>query len=948
MSRLKSTPELLKAILDRVPEGMIHKSTLGQKLMDIVPGDGIAQLDYFFYDTARLTPTEAHQYSYWCHAILPHMSGKTGEFQEAPIEERRRLRDEKLQSWPEAESAMRVFAHLEQLIGYTTQEELAQIAEDERVIFKLLEFKMLHKQDRLLYDPLRWSAKTIMAMHRYHELQPLIYQTDQVLSNAPGQTVRKSELYALMGEVFDRVIGFGHYGQVDVPITNQVSETWVYPKSANLAEVLAIAHEESKITDESWQPCLSQAGVVLRPDARDGQTYEAQVLARSYTLKAAAKRLSLHYEALEMAIDRKVIPAFLDPEKALRVPASIVETAFDHPDYAEKLTAYQPIKVRDLAITCGVALTVMKRRLSRSKLDEGEALWGEVRGRWELPDSYYEFLELYGLKKAEWLEKREQERAERKRAIEEQREQERIEREQERKRRNELRAKLVAAFPSWRHEGRVDQRVILHVGPPNSGKTHNALEALAQAGSGWYLAPLRLLAFEIFDRLNIRGVPCNLLTGEERIDIPGATITSATVEMFNSERSGDCVIIDESQMLADSDRGWAWTRAMMEAQAPEIHMIAPPTTGDLIERLANAAAIPIEMIEHQRLAPIEIAPKPWSLKQLPPRTILIAFSRQTVLYLKDELEKAKRRVSVIYGNLPPEVRRRQADRFAEGVSEICIATDAVGMGLNLPADYVCFFEIEKFDGQSLRQLTSSEVQQIGGRAGRYGLSQAGMIGALNKYNLNTIRQLYYSPPNQLTHARVAPTVEDLEMLPGHLAEKLNQWAQLQSIPDSLRGVIKTVNLAERIELSKMLSDQEIEKLGLAVAVRLTNAPTRESNRHYWRACASAILGNHQMPLPPEPPIKITHLAGLEETEYCVSCADVYLWLANRHEFEPFGAYSDDVREMRVQWSMNIDQALSSQIDIRRRCIECGRILPPNYRHKKCDSCYYSQWEDDGA
>src|SRR5205814_4964475 len=108
------------------------------------------------------------------------------------------------------------------------------------------------------------------------------------------------------------------------------------------------------------------------------------------------------------------------------------------------------------------------------------------------------------------------------------------------------------------------------------------------------------------------------------------------------------------------------------------------------------------VVEHERLAPIELAKDPWSLELMPNRTILVAFSRRVVLSLKTELEMLKRKVSVVYGNLPPEVRRRQADRFAEGKTEICVATDAVGMGLNLPADYVCFFETEKFDGKMMR------------------------------------------------------------------------------------------------------------------------------------------------------------------------------------------------------------------------------------------------------
>src|SRR5207244_13594606 len=132
-------------------------------------------------------------------------------------------------------------------------------------------------------------------------------------------------------------------------------------------------------------------------------------------------------------------------------------------------------------------------------------------------------------------------------------------------------------------------------------------------------------------------------------------------------------------------------------------------------------------VEHERLTPLEIAETPWGLKHLPPRTILVAFSRQVVLGLKSELERLDRTVSVVYGNLPPEVRRKQADRFANGETEICVATDAVGMGLNLPADQVCFWELEKFDGKQMRMLTAAEAHQIGGRAGRYGLSNTGRV-----------------------------------------------------------------------------------------------------------------------------------------------------------------------------------------------------------------------------
>jgi ATP-dependent RNA helicase SUPV3L1/SUV3 len=468
------------------------------------------------------------------------------------------------------------------------------------------------------------------------------------------------------------------------------------------------------------------------------------------------------------------------------------------------------------------------------------------------------------------------------------------------------------------------------------------LNTLIDAGSGWYLAPLRLLAFEVFDKLNQRDVPCTLLTGEEHIPVPDASITAATIEMFNPTHGGRCVIIDEAQMLADADRGWAWTRALMEAQAPEIHVIGPPTAQGLIQQLANAAAIPVEVIDHRRLAPIRVADSHWPLNQLPAHTILVAFSRRMVLHLKTELERKKRRVSVVYGSLPPEVRRKQADRFADGKTEICVATDAVGMGLNLPADYVCFFEVEKFDGQNVRLLTPSEVQQIGGRAGRYGYSTSGEIGATNRHNLRLISRLYHAESPVLTHARVAPSVQDLEIIPGNLAEKLVQWASLQSIPAPLRSVIQTADLSERIELARLLTEEEEEKLGLPVAVQLTNAPTRQHSRAYWYSCAQAILADRYLPLPPRPPKKVNDSDDLETMEICISCADIYLWLSNRREFRVFGSDTQKVAMDRKDWSLRVDAALLRQIDTARRCAACERPLSLDYRFKLCEQCYQQQ------
>lgn len=638
------------------------------------------------------------------------------------------------------------------------------------------------------------------------------------------------------------------------------------------------------------------------PDTHQEPQYDG------YTINKTKRRLNLHKFTIEQAIREGHFSTFTDDEERLYIPAGEVEAALEDSDLFEKVAASERIKARDVAEAMNVKPTTARARLREAGYDHHKPQWQHIRGRWELPTNLPEFRKLVHENRENRKQARHVERTGKKARRKERQE-------EERRRRAELRAQLVASFPAWAENERSHQMMMLHIGPPNSGKTHDALIRLGEAGSGWYLAPLRLLAWEIFDRLNQRGVPCNLLTGEEFIPVEGAQITAATVEMFNPMQSGECVIIDEAQMIADPDRGWAWTRAMMQCQAPEIHVIAPEIARHLIQSMAEAANIPIGTVEHERLTPIEVSKRPWKLETLPPKTILVAFSRKMVLGLKTELEALKRNVSVVYGSLPPEVRRKQAERFAAGETDICVATDAVGMGLNLPADYVCFYEVEKYDGREVRPLKPSEVQQIGGRAGRFGFSQAGEVGAMKGRDLKQIRSTFYTKPKILTHARVAPTVDDLHLIPGSLAERLKEWAQLQSIPADLRSYVKTADMTERIELASMLTDAEVNTIGMARALQLVNAPTRRSTRPFWYDCTRAILEGYPMPLPPPAPEEILDTEDLDFTETCIACSDIYLWLSNRSEFEQYGEHFSQVKEERREWSDRVDAALLRKLQM---------------------------------
>ena len=277
---------------------------------------------------------------------------------------------------------------------------------------------------------------------------------------------------------------------------------------------------------------------------------------------------------------------------------------------------------------------------------------------------------------------------------------------------------------------RLQRSVTLYVGPPNSGKTHAAFERLAQAFDGAYLAPLRLLALEGRDRLAARGVACSLLTGEENIPAPEARVISSTIEMVGTNNPIDVAVIDEAQMIFDTSRGWAWTQAIVAVPANEVIIICSAYAVAAIENLLGLCGERCLVRHFDRKQHVDMLPQPVPVSELKLGDAVVAFSRRDVLMLRDQIAAGGHPVSVIYGALPPEVRKREAERFASGQSHILVATDAIGMGLNLPIRRVLFSTLTKFDGVADRQLSESEVHQIAGRAGRFGMHEEGFTGVL--------------------------------------------------------------------------------------------------------------------------------------------------------------------------------------------------------------------------
>ncbi|WP_229722823.1 helicase-related protein [Xylophilus rhododendri] len=326
----------------------------------------------------------------------------------------------------------------------------------------------------------------------------------------------------------------------------------------------------------------------------------------------------------------------------------------------------------------------------------------------------------------------------------------------------------LAQFPeTFKTAAGMRRKIIALLGPTNSGKTHEAMVALQKAKSGVYLAPLRLLALENYERLRALGVPVSLITGEERRVQEGATHVASTVEMVDVQTPVEVAVIDEIQMLGDADRGAAWTAAVCGVPAQTVYLVGSAATRAAIESLAKRLGCECEVHELQRKSKLAMGEKPLeSLRQLQTGDAVIAFSRREVLQLAEQVSQAGFSVATIYGNLSPEVRQAQAEAFRAGQAQVVVATDAIGMGLNLPIARVVFTTATKYDGTEDGPIPAWLVQQIGGRAGRFGLAETGTVLGLGGPVHKSIRKLLAAPlePVPRTGFYVAPSLEHLSQI----------------------------------------------------------------------------------------------------------------------------------------------------------------------------------------
>uniref|UniRef100_A0A1D1YFK8 ATP-dependent RNA helicase SUV3L, mitochondrial n=1 Tax=Anthurium amnicola TaxID=1678845 RepID=A0A1D1YFK8_9ARAE len=359
------------------------------------------------------------------------------------------------------------------------------------------------------------------------------------------------------------------------------------------------------------------------------------------------------------------------------------------------------------------------------------------------------------------------------------------------------------------------RRIVYHCGPTNSGKTYNALQRFMEAGKAVYCSPLRLLAMEVFDKVNGLGVYCSLLTGQEHKTVPFSNHTACTVEMASTDELYDVAVIDEIQMMADPTRGCSWTRALLGLKADEIHICGDPSVLRIVSQICKDTGDELVVHRYERFKPLVVEAKTLhgDLKNVKSGDCVVAFSRREIFEVRLAIEKfTDHRCCVIYGALPPETRRQQANLFNEQDNEydVLVATDAVGMGLNLNIRRVVFYSLAKYNGDKIVPVAASQVKQIAGRAGRRGSRYPdGLVTTFQFDDLNYLIDCLKQPFEEVKRVGLFPFFEQVELFAGQfpnvpfpqLLDKFRESCRLDGSYFLCRHdhVKKVANMLERVQ-----------------------------------------------------------------------------------------------------------------------------------------------------
>lgn len=318
---------------------------------------------------------------------------------------------------------------------------------------------------------------------------------------------------------------------------------------------------------------------------------------------------------------------------------------------------------------------------------------------------------------------------------------------------------------------KTDGRVTAVLGPTNTGKTYYAIEQMLSYKSGCIGFPLRLLARENYDRVceKIGKTHCALVTGEEKIVPPNARYFFCTVESMPVEDPFEFLAVDEIQLCSDPDRGHVFTDRLLRARGTEATMFMGAET---IRPILMSLVPYVELVTKPRLSNLEYTGFK-KLTRLNKRTAVVAFSIDDVYAIADLVRRQRGGTAVVLGALSPRTRNAQVDMYQSGEVDFLVATDAIGMGLNMDIRHVALAATRKFDGEKARPLSTAELAQIAGRAGRYmkdgtfgttgnvrGLDED-VVEAIEKHQFAPLQQLYWRNADLDFHSPMA-LVKSLE------------------------------------------------------------------------------------------------------------------------------------------------------------------------------------------
>jgi ATP-dependent RNA helicase SUPV3L1/SUV3 len=356
------------------------------------------------------------------------------------------------------------------------------------------------------------------------------------------------------------------------------------------------------------------------------------------------------------------------------------------------------------------------------------------------------------------------------------------------------------------------------LGPTNTGKTYYAVERLCAHSSGIIGFPLRLLAREVYDRVvAIKGqANVGLITGEERIMPPGARWILCTAESMPLDRDVAFVGLDEAQLGIDPDRGHVFTDRVLNVRGREETVILGSAS---LKPIVKSLLPEAEIISRPRFSNLSYS-APKKISRLPPRTAIIAFSADDVYAIAELVRRHNGGAAIVMGNLSPRTRNAQVAMYQAGEVDYIVATDAIGMGLNMDIGHVAFASLTKFDGARRRRLMLSEMAQIAGRAGRhqrdgtFGVAVTSNnpsefseieIGRIEDHNFPPLSHLFWRN-RDLDYSSPEALVDSLEMLPGHSALRSSPQAEDHTVLRNLMADEAVMALIRGSGMTKRLWD----------------------------------------------------------------------------------------------------------------------------------------------